>query len=227
VIDTAAQTGSSQPGCLRYGLLIAFSIVVILAVGIGYFVIWRHQASVEYYTVVEFSPVKSASVSSDSVLGIEAKLDELVKAYEDNSPATVVISAEELAALPSAKQFPAELRQRLALRLEGSTVAAEFSFKLRDLSLGFAEIIQGKRLDRYATGQLRAQLTMVNDTPRITLAELSLAHKNLEDMALKGAQEWFQGALESLIASDPRLAGRILRAEASAEGVLIQLRSLP
>lgn len=216
---------SNQPGCLRYGLLIAFSIIVILTVGIGYFVIWRHQASVEYYTVAEFTPVPARSVSPAAIVSVEKKLDELLQGYESGSPVSVILSTDDLVALPFSKQFPAELRERLALNLEGSTIAAQFSFKLRDLSLGFAEVIHGKRLDRYATGTLRAEVSMVDGAPRIKLNEFSLAGRNLEDMALNGAQEWFRGAFESLISSDPKLAGRVERLEVAREGVVVQLSS--
>lgn len=217
---------SNQPGCLRYGLLIAFSIIVILTVGIGYFIIWRHQASVEYYTVAEFSPVPVRSISPEAVARAENKLAELLRGYESGSPVSVTLSADDVAALPFAKQFSSDLRERLALSLDGSTITADFSFKLRDLSLGFAEVIHGKRLDRYATGKLRAEVGMVDGAPRIKLTELSLAGKNLEDMALGGANTWFQGALESLISSDPKLTGRITRVEISENGMASELREL-
>lgn len=217
---------SNQPGCLRYGLLIAFSIIVILTVGIGYFVIWRHQASVEYYTVAEFSPVPVKSAAPEVLARVEAKLADLLRGYEDGSPVTISFVADEIAALPYARQFPATLRERLALTVSESEIAAEFSFKLRDLSLGFAEVIHGKRLDRYATGGLRAEIGMLDGTPRIKLSQLSLAHRNLEDMALKGAQEWFQGALESLINSDPKLARRVRKLEVSAQGIVVELSGL-
>ncbi len=198
----------SRAGCLPYGLAIAFAIVVILTVGVGYYVIWRHQASVEYYTVAEFTPVTSAAPSAQVLAQVEGKLDSLLAAYSSRLPLQLSLSAEEVSAIPFAKQVSPDLRDKLSIGISGQELVVNFSVRLRDLSLGFAEVINGERLDRFASGSFQGAITTEGERYKIKLSSMTLGGRKLEDMALSGAEAWIEGAINALVAQDPLVGDR-------------------
>lgn len=211
-------------GCLGYGCIIAV-VLIVLTIG-GIFLLARSamRGAVERFTTEQPLVVPTVAMDESARASFTAKLDEIKRVMDDpRASGEFALSQAEVSGLLANTPF----NGKVFVELKGGAVEATFSFPL--LALGqweAAKPIIGDYLNRYATGSARAKVTVNDGVTSVIFDNLVLNGQVFDGDALKEANEWVSGFVNSQ-ADDPsaqRSRARIQSARVENGTVFLRIR---
>ena len=209
--------GRSNPGCFRYGCLIA---LVLFSLVVGGIALWARKSlrdAVIEYTSEEAPPLDEDLVPAEVVRLAQAKYNQLVTAANTGTATSLTLSEQELRGLVQASS----LKGRVAISLTPGGVSARFSLPLALLGDWVAASVIVKNIaSRSIVGAAQGSLAVSEGVISLTLGDLTLNGTPLGEMARGHASDWIKGAIEAALVGDSA------KEKESEGGILKRIRML-
>lgn len=226
----ASRQGRSGPGCFGYGCVIAVVLFTTVIGGVAFYGTRSVRKAVEQYTTVSAPPLTIAAVDSAYVESGRAKLEGLKAAFQNSSSFTGEFSQDELRAIIQSSPW----KDRILLSLAGDEFDAAFSFPLKALGeWQAASFLFGDLPERALRGNAKGRCSISEGKVKLTLSQLVLNDRTLEDMARGHAANWIVGAFNAAFNDEalhdskegvPESLQKIRKAEIGNNRLLIELR---
>ena len=182
-------------GCLGYGCIIAVVLIVVTIGGLFLLARSAMRGAVERFTTEQPLAVPTVALDENARASLTAKLDEVKRVMDDpRASGEFALSQAEVGGLLANTPF----NGKVFVQLAGDAVEARFSFPL--FALGqwdAAKPIIGDCLNRYATGSAKANVTLTDGVTTVTFDSLVLNGQVFDGDALKEANEWVSGFVNS------------------------------
>jgi len=182
-------------GCLGYGCIFATVLIFVVMGGLFFLARSAIRTAVTRFTTEQPVAVPTVSFDANARAAADAKVKELQRIWADPSAqGQVVLSQSDVIGLLGGTAF----NGKLFVEFENDTVAGTFSFPMTALGdWSTARPIVGDALNRYITGSARAKVTVINGAADVALENLVLNGQVFDGDALKEANEWVSGFLNS------------------------------
>lgn len=182
-------------GCLGYGCIFATVLILLIIGGLFFLARSAMRTAVTKFTTEQ--PVAVPTVTFDAMAADSAdvKLKELQRLWDDPSArGQVSLTQSDVLGMLSGTAFSG----RLFVELQGDSVIGTFSFPMTALGdWNAAKPIIGDFLQRYLTGNARAKVSITNGVGSVAFDNLVLNGQVFDGDALKEANEWVSGFLNS------------------------------
>jgi hypothetical protein len=189
-------TGRSGPGCFGYGCLIATVLFIVVFGGIALYAVNSIRSAVDKYTTTIPSAIVPVATEEVAVSSAQARLSELVSAFNERRVHKVALSETDLRALLNQTSW----RNRASVALVGNELKVSFAFPLSLIGdWKAASALVGDIAERQASGMAQGEFSVRNGVVSIKLSHLVLNEHPLEDMARGHASEWLAGAVNSML----------------------------
>lgn len=182
-------------GCLGYGCIFATVMILVILGGLFFLARSAMRTAVTRFTTEQ--PVAVPTVSFDAVAkdSADSKFEELRRLWSDPAArGQVNLSQGDVLGILGGTPFSG----KLFLELQDDAVVGTFSFPMTALGdWNAAKPIIGDSLNRYITGNSRAKVSVVNGVASVAFDSLVLNGQHFDGDALKEANEWVSGFLNS------------------------------
>jgi len=182
-------------GCLGYGCIFA-TVMICVIIG-GLFLIARSamRTAVTRFTTEQPVAVPTVSFDATAQASADAKFEELRRLWNDSTAqGQVTLSQTDVLGLLGGTVFSG----KLFVELQDDAIAGTFSFPMTALGeWNAAKPIIGDYLNRYLTGNAQAKVSVTNGVASVKFNQLVLNGQFFDGDALKEADEWVSGFLNS------------------------------
>jgi hypothetical protein len=168
-------------GCFFYGC-IALIIAVLIAT-VGVVILFRYaqrslHGALNAYTDPHPIPLESVDTSPDKVKAVQDKLAAFREANQNQKPAELVLTADEINTLIASDPNRQDLANRLRLLIEGDQVKARISWPLDDIG-------PLKLKGRYLNGTALLNVSMEKGKLHATFQDVTAKEKPLPPVVLE------------------------------------------
>jgi hypothetical protein len=158
------------------------------------------RTAVTRFTTEQPVAVPTVSFDATAKASADAKLAELRRLLDEPSArGEVTLSQTDLLGMLGGTPFSG----KLFMGLHDDAVSGTFSFPMTALGdWNSAKPIIGDHLNRFITGEARAKVAIVNGVVSVTFESLVLNGQHFDGDALKDANEWVSGFLNTPSGND-------------------------
>ncbi len=211
-------------GCLGYGCIFATVMILVIVGSLFFLARSAMRTAVTRFTTEQPVAVPTVTFDAAAQASAEAKLQDLRRLWNDPAArGQVTLSQADVLGMLGGTPFSG----KLFIELQDDAVAGTFSFPMTALGdWNAAKPIIGDSLNRYITGNARAKVSVTNGVASVTFESLVLNGQYFDGDALKEANEWVSGFLNtpSEDDTDGKKRARVESAKIDHGAVVIALR---